>query len=88
MTKFLVTKEAASAFASGEGTFPVAPDRTVELPDGPLAAELLGDGIIKPMSEVDPKPAKPETILEKVEEKVEEVAEEVVEKVKRTPKAK
>jgi hypothetical protein len=50
MTKFLVMKKDASAFASSEGTFPVVKG-VVEMPAGPLAADLLAEGIIKPMPE-------------------------------------
>ena len=49
MTKFLVTKKDASAFASGEGTFPVVKG-VVEMPPTLwLTLELLTDGTIKPM---------------------------------------
>jgi hypothetical protein len=49
MTKFLVTKKDASAFASGEGTFPVV-NGVVDMPaDSWLTLELLTDGTIKPM---------------------------------------
>jgi hypothetical protein len=60
MTKYLVTKKGASAFGSAEGTFPVAPDGTVELPaNGQLACELSLEGVIVaiPKSKIeDPKP--------------------------------
>jgi hypothetical protein len=68
MTKYLVTKKGASAFASAEGTFPVAPDGTVELPDnGQLVCELAAEGVIvaiPAVEEVKTDESAPETVEE------------------------
>jgi hypothetical protein len=82
MTKFLVTKKDASAFASGEGTFPVV-DGVVDMPaDLWLTMELLTDGTLRPMPVVEETKAVDESVPAPVppvvdEPAVEEVAAEV-----------
>lgn len=57
MSKYTVKNHNASAFASSEGTFQVVKGM-VELPDGPLALDLLSEGVIAPvLKAVEPAPA-------------------------------
>ena len=69
MAKYLVMKKNASAFASGEGSFLVV-DGQVELPEGALAADLLAEGIIKPMPVKPSEPVLPVSTAKSMQEKV------------------
>lgn len=88
MTKFLVNKKDAAAFANADGTYPVVKG-VVEIPLGPFAAELLKDGEIRFFPEsapISPYPVAPPAAPPVEEPPVIEIVEEAPKPKKRASK--